>query len=352
MAPVIWAMKKRLKQDLRIVHTGQHYDWEMSAQFFQELDIPKPDKFLGVGSGTQGQQLSRIIASTEVGLAEGPIELAVVEGDTNSALGVALAASKNSIPLAHVEAGCRSFDKTMPEEINRILIADCADLNLAPTENCLKNLQSEGIPDSRIILTGHPIVSLLHHLRNEVSHSDIMQRTNVKKRKYVLATTHRQENVDSPERLRSILKSLSNLETTVVLPIHPRTRKNARTFKLDKFLKKIKATVPLGYLDTLRLIRDAEAVITDSGGIQQESFLLGTPCLTIRKTTEWMETVSNGGNLLVRNPSGIGEAYARVRRDNDVMRENIQKGGLVFGNADSAERISYSVQEAAGLLTM
>lgn len=340
MAPVIWDLRKRASLNVPIVHTGQHYDSEMSEQFIRELDIPEPSQFLGVGSGSQGQQLSKVVVSAENYLTSERIDLAVVEGDTNSALGVALAASKNNIPLAHVEAGCRSFDKTMPEEINRVLIADCADLNLAPTKNCLKNLQNEGIPDARIYLSGHPIVTLLTHVRGDIIRSDIRKQLHLKKRGYVLVTTHRQENVDSPQQLRSILESLEDLPTTVVLPIHPRTKKNLAAFKLAGLLKRLRTTKPLGYLDTLRLILDAEAVITDSGGIQQEAFLLGTPCLTIRKTTEWIETVEKGGNFLVKRPTEIAASFSELRRNHSQILDNIHKAGDVFGDVNSAARIS------------
>lgn len=340
MAPIIWDLRKRTNLSVPIIHTGQHYDLEMSEQFIRELAIPEPSQFLGVGSGSQGQQLSKVVASAEGYLTSELIDLAVVQGDTNSALGVALAASKNNIPLAHVEAGCRSFDKTMPEEINRVLIADCADLNLAPTKNCLKNLQNEGIRDTRIYLSGHPIVTLLHRLRGDIKRSDMIKKMHLKKRGYVLATTHRQENVDSPRQLRTILKSLEDLPTTVVLPIHPRTKKNIDAFKLTGLLTRLRTTSPLGYLNTLRLISDAEAVITDSGGIQQEAFLLGTPCLTIRKTTEWIETIENGGNFLVKRPTEIVASFSKLRRNYDRILDNIHKAGDVFGDVNSAARIS------------
>ncbi len=339
MAPIIWDLTNHPKDDVPIVHTGQHYDWEMSEQVIRELKIPEPSQFLGVGSGSQGRQLSTIIASAEAYLLKKRIELAVVEGDTNSALGVALAASKNNIKVAHVEAGCRSFDRSMPEEINRILIADCADLNFAPTHNCLENLHMEGIPSNRIFLTGHPIVTLLEHLKGKIAHSNVLTRLHLDKGKYVLATAHRQENVDYRSLLRAILKSLGNLPTTVILPLHPRTKKNIHNYKLSNLLRKLHVTAPLGYLDTLRLIRDADAVVTDSGGIQQEAFLLGTPCLTIRRTTEWTETVENGGNILVKDPSEIGNAYTRLRKERGRIVKDISWAGNIFGDAGSARRI-------------
>jgi UDP-N-acetylglucosamine 2-epimerase len=339
LAPVIRDLNKRT-DDIAVIHTGQHYDWEMSEQFFKELNIAEPNQFLGVGSGAQGLQLSKVISSAEACLVKRKIKLAVVEGDTNSALGVALAAAKNNVQLAHVEAGCRSFDKTMPEEMNRILIADCADINLAPTENCVQNLRNEGIPQRKVTLTGHPLVTLIKNVREKIRMSTVNQSLALKKRGYVIATAHRKENVDDPRRLRSILKSLSDLPTTVVFPIHPRTRDNIKKFKLSTLLKPIHSTPPLGYLDTLRLIEDAEAVITDSGGIQQEAFLLKTPCLTIRKTTEWIETIQGGGNFLVENLSEIDTLFKEVRQDRTRIVKKIVKAGDVFGDYKSASHIS------------
>lgn len=339
MATVAAELQKRLSgEEFSLVHTGQHYDWEMSEQFLQELDIPKPDEFLGVGSGSQGDQLAKTVKLTEDFLQKQHVKLVAVEGDTNSALGVALAAAKNDIAVAHVEAGCRCFDKSMPEEINRVLIADCADLNLAPTKNCVGNLLREGIPKRRVVLSGHPLVTLLKQVASRIDASTIQRKLSVSKGKYALLTTHRQENVDDKGRLKSILDAAGTLPTKIVFPIHPRTEKNVQRFGLNVLLKPFKKVAPLGYLDTLRLVRDAELVITDSGGLQQEAFLFRTPCITLRERTEWIETLEGGGNLLVPEPRQLGAAYNKITDNYKQFKARIRDAGQVFGDSNSALR--------------
>ncbi len=342
MASVLEALRPS-SFDVSLIHTGQHYDWEMSGQFFKELGLAEPDEFLGVGSASQGMQLAKVVKATEKYLLKQGTIIATAEGDTNSALGAALAASKNNIPFAHVEAGCRSFDRAMPEELNRILISDCADLNLAPTKNCIGNLQREGIPDSRIKLTGHPIVTLLSKVRNRITSIQVVKEMKLKEHGYVLLTTHRAENVDGRRRLKATLKEANELPTKVVFPVHPRTGRNISRFHLKSLLSNIITTRPLSYFETLALIRSADAVITDSGGIQQEAFLLQTPCLTIRTTTEWVETVEAGVNSLVKDPRKIGAAYQKLHDERVEVKRRFQKAGPVFGGVESARRCAESI---------
>ncbi len=349
MASVIEDLKQRSPVEISLIHTGQHYDWRMSGQFFKELNLSEPEEFLGVGSGPPGEQLAKTVQSTEAYLQRQPTLIAAVEGDTNSALGVTLAASKNRIPVAHVEAGCRSFDKAMPEELNRILIADCADVNLAPTRNCIKNLQHEGIPEQRILLTGHPIVTLISKVKDRIEGSSILRRMSLEDRHYTLLTTHREENVDDRSQLKAILKGASMLSTTVVFPVHPRTKKNISKFHLKYLLSSMVTSPPLSYFDALRLIRDSEAVITDSGGIQQEAFLLKTPCLTIRKATEWVETVEAGVNTLVGDPKKIGEAFALLRKKYDTVTRRFSRAGQIFGSVESARLCARAIVSLSAL---
>lgn len=346
MQPIIKEVRTRNNLELLFIHTGQHYDWNMSISFIEELELPQPNVFLNVKSGSHGAQTARIIARSERVFKKERPQIVLVEGDTNSALGAALAASKLKIPIGHVEAGCRSFDKNMPEEINRILIADLAKLHFAPTETCVRNLIKEGVSKDQIYLTGHPIIDILHQVQNEIN-KNTMVKFGLKAKEYYLVTLHREENVDNKDILEDILKALSTLAQSrlVIFPIHPRTRKFVKKFKLKKYLKKLTLTSPVSYFEALSLIKYAKIVLTDSGGIQQEAALLETPCITLRTSTEWIETIDFGVNFLARSEGQIIAAIKKVESEfNKIMsRSRLVKN--VFGEPFVSAKIIDILEE-------
>jgi len=282
-----------------IIHTGQHYDGNMSGLFFEELEIPKPDVNLEVGSGSHGAQTGKmLIAIEEVLLKERP-DVVLVYGDTNSTLAGALCASKLHIPLAHVEAGLRSFNREMPEEINRIVADHLSDTLLCPNETGMNNLAHEGIIKG-VYLVGDLMMDALRHFSGiATSKSHILTRVGVTAKDYFLATVHRAENTDDRERLASILAALSEIGRTVVFPMHPRTKHRIAECGLGNALgDNIIVIDPIGYLDIINLEQNAMAILTDSGGVQKEAFWLRVPCITLRNETEWVETVASGWNTL------------------------------------------------------
>ena len=296
------AVSRRLRErhDETIVHTGQHYDDEMSRVFFEELGIPAPDVQLGIGSGTNTEQTARMLSALEPVLAEPRPDLVLVYGDTNSTLAGALAAAQLQVPLAHVEAGMRSFDRRMPEEVNRVLTDAVSQLLFCSTETAVQNLEREGVVGephlvgdvmADVSLTFAPIAA---------ERSRALEGTGVEPGGYLLVTAHRAGNVDEQERLRRLVALIERLPDDVILPLHPRT---ARRLDESGLRGRVDAaaivTAPLGYLDFLELARNARAILTDSGGVQKEAYLLGTPCVTLRDTTEWVETVEAGWNVLV-----------------------------------------------------
>ena len=307
-----------------IVHTGQHYDANMSDVFFDELDIPRPDRHLGIGGGTHGQNTGRMIEAIEsVLMAERP-DWVLVYGDTDSTLAGALAAVKLHVPVAHVEAGLRAFNRRMPEEINRILTDQVADLLFTPTGTAVANLRAEGIAAERIRPVGDVMYdAALFYAERAMARSTILDRLGVNPGQYVLATLHRAENTDDPERLRAILRGLRCVvrERPVVLPLHPRTRAAiGRLGMLDEIARALIVCEPLGYLDMVRLERQAAVIATDSGGVQKEAFFYRVPCVVFRQETEWVELVEIGAARLVGaeaeriqaailvNPPKVGEA--------------------------------------------
>ncbi|MHA2363865.1 MAG: non-hydrolyzing UDP-N-acetylglucosamine 2-epimerase [Candidatus Hodarchaeales archaeon] len=281
-----------------LIHTGQHYDFEMSSIFLEELNIPKPDFFLNVGSGTHSEQTARILEELEKVLIKLNPSVVVTQGDTNTTLSSALTAVKLKIPVAHIEAGARSFDFTMPEELNRILVDNISSVFFAPTKVCAFNLQREGKHQKDIHILGNSISDVVAAFKT----SSLKKKLDINlPSDYILSTIHRAENVDSKNRLKSILNSLNGLPYPVVIPLHPRTLKRLSEFSLTKFVdnsKQIHVIKPVGYLAFLKLLQNAKLVLTDSGGIQTEAAELGIPCVTIRDTTEWPETIWTGWNLL------------------------------------------------------
>jgi UDP-N-acetylglucosamine 2-epimerase len=308
-----------------IVHTGQHYDENMNDLFFKELEIPEPDYNLGIGSGNHGEQTGRMLIEIEkIMLKENP-DLVIVYGDTNSTLAGALAASKLHVKLAHVEAGLRSFNKRMPEEINRVLTDHVSDILFCPTQTAVENLKNEGITNGVYLVGDVMFDALLHFSKISDIKSNILERLNIKPKEYYLATIHRAENTDNYERLKNILTAFSKLDEMVVFPIHPRTRKMINYYGLDDLLENnnVKVIDPVGYLDMLKLEKNAKAILTDSGGVQKEAFWLKVPCITLRDETEWIETVNLGWNRLVgSNVEKILEAVRDLKFGTDVNFDN------------------------------
>jgi UDP-GlcNAc3NAcA epimerase len=282
-----------------LVHTGQHYDYEMSGIFFEGLDLPQPDANLGVGSGSHGAQTGCMLKGVEdLLLAEQPDYL-LIYGDTNSTLAGALAAVKLDVPVVHVEAGLRSFNRRMPEEINRVVADHVSDVLLCPSETAVRNLAAEGITRN-VHLVGDVMLDVLNWAKECVVRNppEILERLGLERHSYLLATVHRSENTDDLARLSQILNAFNSLDEAVVFPVHPRTRKVIASagFKIENHVRLID---PVGYLDMVALVGAARLILTDSGGLQKEAYWLGVPCLTMRNETEWVETVEAGWNTLV-----------------------------------------------------
>ncbi len=298
-----------------LIHTGQHYDAAMSDRFFADLGLPTPDVNLGVGSGTHAVQTARIMLEFEPVLDRLTPDWLVVYGDVNSTVACALVAAKKGIKVAHVEAGLRSRDRTMPEELNRLLTDQLADLCLTPSRDGNDNLRAEGIPDARVKLVGNVMVDTLLTLRDKARGLGAPATHGVAGAPYAFVTFHRPSNVDHPEVLGEILGALDDLagQMPVVFPIHPRTRQRITEFGLGALARRVKLLEPLSYLETISLVEQATLVLTDSGGLQEETTVLGVPCLTARANTERPVTVTEGTNRLVPSTrDGINRAVAEV----------------------------------------
>ncbi|MDK2891258.1 MAG: UDP-GlcNAc3NAcA epimerase [Methanoculleus sp.] len=331
-APVSRELRKEHEEIL--VHTGQHYDHGMSEVFFEELRIPRPDYNLGIGSGTHGRQTGAMLGAIEGVLEIEKPDMVLVYGDTNSTLAGALAAAKLHIPAAHVEAGLRSFDRSMPEEVNRVLTDHASDLLFCPTATAVANLATEGITKG-VHLVGDVMVDAMNYNRTIAEErSRILEDVGVEPGDYLVATVHRPSNTDSPENMAAILGALGEADRSVVFPVHPRTRKFLREYGLlAEMPENIRVIEPLGYLDMLRLMAQAEKILTDSGGVQKEAYMLGVPCITLRENTEWVETVEAGWNVLVG---------AERERIISMIREFAPAGDQfpLFGNGQAAAVIA------------
>jgi UDP-GlcNAc3NAcA epimerase len=312
-----------------IVHTGQHYEHKMSGVFFDELRIPEPDYHLGVGSGPQGAQTGAMLAKIEkVMLAEKP-DVVMIYGDTNSTVAGALAAAKLHIKIAHLESGLRSFNRRMPEEINRVASDHISDYLFCPTDTAVGNLRTEGI-SRNVFQTGDVMLdSVIAYRERARKRMNLLKKIGVRPHEYALATIHRAENTDSAERLKNLLEALASLPCDVVLPMHPRVRdrlKNSRGLRpVAKALegsRNVKVTAPVSYLEMLTLELHARLVLTDSGGVQKEAFFAGVPCLTLREETEWLETQAGGWNQIV----GADPARIRTSVEQEWQRDRVGRG--------------------------
>jgi UDP-GlcNAc3NAcA epimerase len=312
----------RERHEELLVHTGQHYDDELSRIFFDELGVPAPDRELGTGSGSATDQTARMLSALEPVLAELRPQLVLVYGDTNSTLAGALAARQAQLPVGHVEAGMRSFDRAMPEELNRVLTDHASDLLLCSTETAMANLEREGL-EGRTHLVGDVMADVSLAFRDiAAERSTILAARGLEPGSYLLLTAHRAGNVDDPDRLRQLVELIEALPGPVVFPLHPRTRGRLEAAGL---IDRVTALAPVGYLDFLELVRNARAVLTDSGGVQKEAYLLGVRCVTLRDTTEWVETVEAGWNVLVDLDRDA--ALAALEREPPPERPELYGGG-------------------------
>jgi UDP-GlcNAc3NAcA epimerase len=336
-APVTAALRGRCREVL--VHTGQHYDDAMSRTFFRDLELPEPDLFLEAGSGTQGEQTARVLERVERAILEVRPDVMLLRSDTNSTLGAALAAAKLGLPIIKAEAGMRSYDRTMPEEINRIVADHVCDVLLCSTPNAAANLEREGI-DRPIEVVGDVLLdSVEANLARAEARSGVLARTGLRAGGYVLATVHRAGNTDDPARLRAIVAGLRTSALPVVFPVHPRTLKIMQEEAIELAAPFIPVE-PVSYLDMLVLTSNAALVATDSGGVQREAYMLGRPCVTLRPNTEWVETTAAGWNVLVDADSArIADALASFRPAGPRPP--------VFGDGRAGERIAQRVMQWA-----
>ena len=328
----------RKKHEEMIVHTGQHYDPPMSAHFFDELKIPKPDFNLGVGSGSHAEQTGKMVVGVEKILMDKKPELVLVYGDTNSTLAGGLAAVKVHIPVAHVEAGLRSYNTKMPEEINRILVDRISSLLFCPTKTSVENLTKEGITKG-VHLVGDVMYDAALHNKELAKRSTILDRLGLEKKGYLLVTLHRPSNTDIKENMESIVDALISSGEDIVFPVHPRALKYLKEYGLHaKLDQAIRLLEPVGYLDFTCLAMNAKKILTDSGGVQKEAYFHEVPCLTLRDETEWVETVDDGWNILVgADKKKILEAISSFSPSGE-RRES-------YGDGRASEKIARIVEE-------
>ncbi|HNX01383.1 MAG TPA: UDP-N-acetylglucosamine 2-epimerase (non-hydrolyzing) [Candidatus Cloacimonadota bacterium] len=341
MAPLYKEFRKFPNEfDVKLIHTGQHYDEKMSQFFFDELQMPIPDAYLEVGSGSHGEQTARVLERYEVVCLNDHPDLVIVAGDVNSSMACTLVAVKLHIPVAHLEAGLRSHDRRMPEEINRLVIDAISDLLFTPSRDGDENLLHEGVSPEKIVFVGNIMIDSLVEYRSLADKSTIMDQNGLLKGEFALITLHRPSNVDEEKGLTTILNAFNEISEKIklVFPIHPRTRKNIEKLGLDHMVKKMKNLLllePVGYYDFMKLQMNSSFVLTDSGGIQEESTFFGIPCLTLRENTERPITILEGTNQLVELKTDI--IIAKV---NDILEGNVKKGKIPeYWDGHTAERV-------------
>jgi UDP-N-acetylglucosamine 2-epimerase (non-hydrolysing) len=344
VAPVYRAINKHniqnplYKIEHLICHTGQHYDEKMSKVFFEDLELPKPDFYLGVGSGSHAEQTAKVMVEFEKILLQEKPDFVLVVGDVNSTIACSLTAKKLHIKVIHVEAGLRSFDMKMPEEVNRVLTDRISDYLFVTEKSGLENLKNEGVPDEKVFFVGNVMIDSLIYYQSKVGKSKILQHFDVSPQSYILVTLHRPSNVDTKESLKRLVKFLNRLgeERKVIFPIHPRTKNNLERYSLSGSLSKsVILSEPIGYIDFQALIKNAELIVTDSGGIQEESTYLGVQCITLRTSTERPVTVEIGTNQLI----GVDLEKAEIACL-DVLSGNKKEGKIPeLWDGMAAERI-------------
>lgn len=349
IAPIIQEMNRRPEIEHILVHTGQHYDKMMSDAFFENLDIPEPDIDLGVGSASHAVQTADIMRGFDGVLDEGPADLLVVVGDVNSTIACALTAVKRGVRVAHVEAGLRSFDREMPEEINRILTDSISDLLFTTESSAMENLRREGVPDEKVHFVGNVMIDTLLGTRDRWSASEILSTLGLEEDGYIVLTLHRPTNVDEVDVFKNILDAVGLFQESlpVVFPIHPRSRKMLAELDLDRQvldMPGLKMIEPLSYLDFMKLLSGSRFAMTDSGGIQEESTVLGIPCLTLRENTERPVTVDVGTNIMV------GRSMEAIIGEGTKILDGEKKIGNVpeLWDGRAAERIVDVIQDFNG----
>ena len=324
-----------------IIHTGQHFDENMSGKFFEELQIKQPRYLLNINKGTHGANTGRMIEGIEEILIKKKPNAVIVYGDTNSTLAGALAASKLNIPIFHIESGLRSFNRKQPEEQNRVLTDHLSELCFAPTNQSVLNLLNESINKDRIIKTGDIMADSMRIFEEKANERNfLLKKFNIENQNFILLTLHRQENVDYKEILYSILKGLSNIKLPVIFPLHPRTKEKINKFGLNYLLKNFIILEPLGFIDMMFLEKNASLIVTDSGGIQKEAYFQKTPCITLRKETEWVELIEHGWNKLT-NPNNSKEIENSINYalNNNLKRKNINLYGQGYASKEILESI-------------
>lgn len=342
VAPIHRAFQRYAPEfEHHIVHTGQHYDAAMSDAFFQDLEMPKPTVFLGIGSGSHAEQTAKVMIAFEQTCLELKPDIVIVVGDVNSTIACALVAVKLGIKTVHVEAGLRSYDRSMPEEINRIATDAICDYWFTTEESGNIILKESGFPEKNIFFVGNTMIDSLHFAMPKANESTILKELDIQPKQYGLVTMHRPSNVDEPEQLKSLLEILAEISTdrAIVFPMHPRTSSKIREYGFADIIrqgKELIITHPKGYIDFLALMKDADFVLTDSGGIQEETTVLGVPCITARTTTERPVTVELGTNILIQpNPQAISKAL------HDIVHLPRKKGSIPpLWDGKAAERIA------------
>lgn len=350
MAPIIELLENDNRFRLTLVNSGQHYDSQLSSIFFKGLKLPKPHYDLEIGSGTHGQQTGRIIITAETLLSKLKPHIVLAQGDTNTVMATSLAAVKTQIPFGHVEAGLRCFDRSMPEELNRIIADHSSELHLAPTEGAAINLVLEGCSPRTIHITGNTIVDAVIRNRQKArQQSKIIEKLKLGSHSFGVVTIHRPANVDNKKALLSIIYAFLRLtEIQLVLPLHPRTLNSLKQTQLLQHLTSapnIVLTEPLGYLDFLRLMDESNLIITDSGGLQEEAFTLGKPCITLRTNTERPESVKAGANFLVGRSSELIVDTVRTVLADEKLSDKITSQPNPFGDGHAAERSIEAIAE-------
>tara|TARA_R110000851_G_scaffold212170_6_gene364849 strand:- start:1146 stop:2240 length:1095 start_codon:yes stop_codon:yes gene_type:complete len=341
--PVIKVIGERTEHNNILLHTGQHYDNNMSKIFFDELNIPEPNYNLGVGSGSHAKQTSEIMLKCEKIFQKEAVDYVIVYGDVNSSMAAAVTAVKLHIPVIHIESGLRSFDKTMPEEVNRIITDHLAEILFVTSVDGVYNLSNEGIPNQKMHLVGNTMIDTLVKLEDKFDESIILNKLNLTKRDYILITLHRASNTDDSTELRKIMESFVDIskETKCVFPIHPRTKTNLIQFNMyEEYLNvdNLHIIEPLGYIDFMCLQKNAKLIVTDSGGIQEESSYFGVPCMTMRDNTERPVTITSGTNKLMSSDF--------TRLPNEIIKFNYSKTNDIYlWDGKASERIFNILQE-------
>ncbi len=348
VAPLHRAFQKYADIDSKVVHTGQHYDERMSSIFFDQLGLPKPDYYLGVGSGSHAVITAKVMVAFEKIVLEEKPDMVLVVGDVNSTLACALVTKKMNIPLIHVEAGLRSGDRKMPEEINRILTDSISDYLFVTEESGMTHLAKEGVPSEKIFFVGNVMIDSLCQYRTKASQLTLLEDLNIQAKDFVLLTMHRPSNVDKVDKVATILEVIRQVSElkTVVFPIHPRTEKQLKKFNLYQKLEAIPNLLllePQGYLEFIHLMENSAVIITDSGGIQEESTFLKIPCLTVRSTTERPITITMGSNVLIPELAVEGIMNAFKTALDQESQDAFQVPPLWDGKA--AERIAVCIRE-------